>query len=194
MDFIALGADSEQRQLNELASLFDAPAYIRRARGVEEALEQLLCRCRSQRETWLLMPRLHLGQLHDLAGQWATLLPLLADEQQLALLERLWSELSPKLRLPLQPTRSLRRLKRQLRELCSSLHLFNERWLTFIAQVDLSEVNARREGYNRYYVLEKACALRSDLLARHGFVPHSLMNAEELLAHLPTLPVPRLRD
>ena len=34
MDYGLIGSDPDTRQLNELASLFDAPAYIRRARGV----------------------------------------------------------------------------------------------------------------------------------------------------------------
>ena len=53
-------------------------------------------------------------------------------------------------------------------------------------------VNDKRDGYNRYYVLEKACALRSDTLARLGFSPLPPMDLAELRAHLPPLPVPRL--
>ena len=66
MDDVAIGGDPDSRQLNELASLFDAPAYVRRARGVHDALETLLGRCRDQRDKWLLMPRIRLGTLHAL--------------------------------------------------------------------------------------------------------------------------------
>ena len=39
----------EDREFARIAGLFDAPAYIRRARGVEDALANLLARCRKKR-------------------------------------------------------------------------------------------------------------------------------------------------
>jgi hypothetical protein len=57
--------------------------------------------------------------------------------------------------------------------------------------VDLSQVNALRDGYNRYYVLEKECASRSPRTARHGFRPLPPLTADDLAALLPPLPVPR---
>src|SRR5690349_19597252 len=89
VDNVPLGSDADRRELNELLGLFDAPAYIRRARGVEEALELALLRGRTRRDEWLAMPRLRLGQLRALAGGWDALRPLLADDEQIAVLERL---------------------------------------------------------------------------------------------------------
>jgi hypothetical protein len=181
----------EARELNELLGLFDAPAYIRRARGVEQALEYLLGQARRQREDWLGMVRLRLGVLHALAGDWSVLRPWLADDEQVRVLEALRAELKPRLRLPPAPTRSPRALRRALRELLESLERFNTRWAHYLRTVDVSYVNELREGYNRYYVLEKSCALRNDLLARRGFEPRPPLDLAELEGHLPPLPVPR---
>ena len=46
-----------------LMASYDAPAYVRRARGVQEALEGVLARCRAQRDEWLSMVRLRVGEL-----------------------------------------------------------------------------------------------------------------------------------
>src|SRR5262249_11850260 len=151
MEFVPLGNDPDRREENEIASLFDAPAYMRRARGVDEALAQLLACCRQQREQWLLMARLRLGQLHALAGDWSALRPIVAEEQ-LAVLEWLHQHLAPKLRLPPAATKSQRALRRALRELIESLERFNVKWCEYLPKVDLKAVNDLRDGYNRYYV------------------------------------------
>ena len=59
--------------------------------------------------------------------------------------------------------------------------------------MDLGPVNEVREGYNRYYLLEKECALRSPLLARQGFVRLNPLTVDDLAALLPPLPVPQLK-
>jgi hypothetical protein len=64
----------------------------------------------------------------------------------------------------------------------------------FLANVDLTAVNELREGYNRYYVLEKECAVRSARIARQGFTPLPPLTHDELMSQFPLLPVPRLRD
>jgi hypothetical protein len=193
MDFINLSTDPDRRQFNEVASLFDAPAYIRRGRGVEQALEYLVGCCQVVREEYLQMPRLLIGQLHALvAGDWPALAPLLADAAQPAVCAGLHATLAPKLRLPPGRTSSPRVLRNALRELVGSLERFNTRWAAYLERVDLTTVNELRVGYNRYYVLEKACALKSDLLARRGFQPLPPLDLTELQRHLPLLPVPRL--
>jgi hypothetical protein len=55
-------------------------------------------------------------------------------------------------------------------------------------------VNEARDGYNRYYVLEKECAIRSALLARRGFCRLEPFTLEQLAALVPELPVPRLAE
>jgi hypothetical protein len=190
---VPLGNDPDRREFNEVASLFDAPAYIRRGRSVEEALDHLLAKARKQREEWLAMPRLYIGQLYALAGTWSSLRPLVADAAQLTKLEELHTMLSPKLRVPIAPTTSSRQLRNALAELVSSIERFNHRWHAYLKKIDVSPVNEARAGYNRYYVIEKACALRSDVLARLGFTPLPALDLAELQRHLPTLPMPRCK-
>jgi hypothetical protein len=176
--------------MQQVVAMYDAPAYIRRARNVEGTLQQVLHRCRQQREQWLAMARLRLGQLAGLAGSWQRLRPWLADDDQVAILARLETELSPQLRCPVEQTSSQRVLLRALVKLCDSLERFNERWHVFLSKVDLTTLNALREDYNRWYVLEKECAVRSARLAREGFVALSPLTAADLEERLPLLPVP----
>jgi hypothetical protein len=158
---------------------------------VQEALDQLLTFCRAQREEWLDMVRIHLASLHALAGDWTALRPLLTDQDQLDFLRQLHAELQPRLRLPVERTTSSRRLRFALVELAVSIERFNERWRRFLEEVDLSSVNKARDGYNRYYLLEKECATRNGNLARRGFVPLMPLTHTDLTNLLPPLPVPR---
>jgi len=191
VDAVPLRND-EHRIMQRFLGQYDAPAFIRRARRVQEALDLVLARCRRQRDEWLMMPRLRLGMLRALAGDWSRLQPWLADEDQLVLLQNLEKELTPRLRVTIEPTSSKRRLQRALISLQESLEIFNSRWLDFLPTVDLTPVNEAREGYNRYYLLEKECAVRSPRLARMGFQRLNPMTLEELQTILPSLPAPRL--
>ena len=187
------GVDDNKDAFKLFQALYDAPAYVRRARATEAAYDHVLTRCRRQRNEWLLMVRLRLGTVKALAGEWTALLPCLADERQLAQLEQMHAELAPTLRMPVAPTSSQRRLRAALIELRDSIELFNRRWESYLPTVDLAPVNERRDGYNRYYLLEKECALRSPRLARQGFVRLEPLTTADLFAALPLLPVPALR-
>jgi len=52
-------------------------------------------------------------------------------------------------------------------------------------------VNEAREGYNRYYLLEKECAMRSARLARQGFKRLTPFTLDELMRMLPDLSIPK---
>jgi hypothetical protein len=193
MDEIPIAGSVEERQLvNRFLSYHGAPAYVCRARGVEEAFRAVLERCRHKREELLALVRIRLGTLRELAGEWERLRPLLA-EGELKVLQRMHEELQPRLRVPVSRARRERALRGALRELCESLESFNRRWLDFLRQVNLAPLNELREGYNRYYVLEKECAVRSPQLARQGFVRLEPATTADLEAHFPPLPVPRPR-
>ena len=191
-DVPILGGGDERQLVQQFLSYHGAPAYVRRAREVEEAFRALLERCRRQRDEWLTLVRIRLGTLHGLAGDWEPLRPLLDDEQWEAV-RALHAELRPRLRVPVTRTSSLRALRRALAELCESLEGFNRRWAAYLREVDLSHLNALRDGYNRYYLIEKECAVRSPQLARQGFRPLPPATAADLEALLPPLPVPRPR-
>ncbi len=190
-DVTILGRDDERRIFKEFEAQYGAPAFVRRARETEQALELLLERCRRQRDEWLGMTRTRLGMLGGLAGRWEAVRPLLADDDQVTLLAELERLLQPRLRVPVQPTSSARVLRRALTELLESLECFNRRWLEYLAEVDLSRINELRDGYNRYYLLEKECAVRSARVAREGFVRLPSLTSADLVGLLPPLPVPR---
>jgi hypothetical protein len=192
--FPILGRDDGSQEAKEFMTQYDAPAYVRRARQVEEAYQDLLRRCRHQRDQWLVLVRLRLGTLHALALHWERLRPWLADESHIAALERLHAELAPRLRLSVEPTSSDREIRRALRELKESIDYFNARWRSYLPSVDLGAVNELRDGYNRYYVLEKECAVRSARVARQGFVRLEPLTTADLDALLPLLPDLNLRD
>jgi hypothetical protein len=194
MDQIPISpVDDSSRFFQRVLGYYDAPAYVRRARQMEEGYEQLLARCRRQRDEWLVMVRIRLALLRALAGDWAVLTPLLADDAQLDLLRAMEAELKPSLRHRVEATSSVRALRRMLGELCESIERFNTRWREYLTKVDVAPVNALREAYNRYYLLEKECAGHSPTLARRGFRRMEALTQGDLAAVLSVLPVPRLR-
>ena len=188
----AIPGSDDGRELRELMAQFDAPAYVRRARDVEGAYEQLLGRCRRQRSEMVAMVRVRLGHLIALSDRWESLSPVLVDDGELQALQNLHDELRPAMRARIAPATSERALRRAAAALCHSLLRFNERWQRFLESVDLEPINALREGYNRNYLLEKECAMRSARLARMGFRPLAPLTRDELATLFPTLPVPRL--
>jgi hypothetical protein len=181
------------RQVMQLIASYGAPAFVRRARQVQDAFDAVVARCRRQREKWLPMVRVRLALLHALAGDWTRLSPWLVDEEQLGILQDLHTDLSPELRAAPRPTASGRMLSRALRELVDSVQCFNRRWGPFLESVDLTGLNQLRNGYNQFYLLEKECVVRSPRLARQGFRPLPPMTHDELAALFPPLPVPRLK-
>jgi len=184
--------DNEQRLAQYVAAQYDAPAYVRRARQVEEALDRLLAVCRNQREQWLKEVRAQLTHLASLTGDWVSLGTLVSEGGQLEALPRLQAILG--LEPPFRTEGGVGwGAGGALRNLRASLHAFNRRWRDFIDRQNLQQVNELRESYNRYYMLEKECALRSARLARLGFQQLPSLTAEDLLAEFPLLPVPDLR-
>jgi hypothetical protein len=188
LDDLLLLGPLHERPVAQLLAAYGAPAFVRRASRVQQAFDVLVLHCQRQRDEWLPMVRVRLAALHAMAGDWARLLPWLVDEQQLALLQEMHVQLSPGLRARTRPTTSRREMYRALLELRDSIERFNCRWSAFLGAVDLSELNRLREGYNRYYLLEKECVVRSPRLARSGYNPLAPVTVEQLTALFPTLP------
>jgi hypothetical protein len=186
-----MASNREQKVFNEVLAMHGAPAYIRRAQNVEAAWSALVDKCSRKRDKWLAMSRIRLAVLRGLAGEWTALAPLVAEQAALDVLVALERDLRPSLRQPIQPTASQRRLRGALGELIDALEYFNQRWGPYVAGVDLTEVNRLREDYNRYYLLEKECAVRSALIARQGFQRLSPATVADLTGLLPLLPIPR---
>lgn len=177
----------ERKLFQQVVGNHGGPAFVRRARNVQAAFDGLLNACRRQRDDWLAFVRLRLGTLRALAGSWDALTTLLPRDE-VATLERLHSDLQPKLRLPVAPTTDPRAWRHALAELAESIDRFNRRWLDFVVQLDLNGVNELREGYNRFYLMEKECALGSARLARQGFFRLEPLKHDDILALLPALP------
>lgn len=187
-DVPIVGHDEARNSFKLFQAAAEGPAFIRRARTVEATFAALLEKAAHQRDTWLPMVRLRLAQLHALiAGDWSRLSPPFAVAAVQPLI-RLHDELRPQLRAPVAPTSSARRLRRALDELDESIALFNKRWSAYLSSLDLGPLNALRDGYNRYFVLEKECAVHSPRVAREGFVKLPPLTVAELLTQLPLLP------
>jgi hypothetical protein len=193
-DILILGRGDDNRVAKQLQARFDAPAFVRRAQRVQEALDQLIAVCRRQRDHWLTVPRIRLAVLKGLAGEWERLNPWLWKGDQVDVLRNLDDELRPRLRSRVEPTSSAPKLRRALGTLKESLEDFNRRWLAYLPTVDLTQVNELRESYNRYYLLEKECAMRSPRLARQGFRRLEPLTIRDLLLLLPPLAVPQLKE
>ncbi len=186
MDDIVIPGRSDP-QFQQVVAHYGGPAFLRRAQRAENALKDLLSRLSRTREEWLAMVRLGLGQLHALSGGWQRLESFVKAES-LAALRTLFDELAPRLRVPLEPTDHEPTLRAALENLRESMVRFNERWRPFLANVDLSDVNQRRDEYNRWYVFEKECAVGSPRIARQGFRPLAEVTHEDLRRWLPELP------
>lgn len=160
----------------QVAAHYDAPAFARRARRVEEALDELVERCRTQRATWLEAVRARLATASALGN--------VGDDLR---------ELAEALAMTLPPAatvRTKRKTQRARAELADCVARFNRRWTRYLQTLDLGPLNRLREDYNRYYVLEKECALRSARVARVGFVPLRPITPGDLAERFAVLPLP----
>src|SRR5262245_29496538 len=95
-DLPILGRDRQELLFKQVLAQYGAPAFVRRARQVQDAYEQLLDRCRRQREEWLPSARLCLERLSALVGNWERLTAWLGDEYQVEILRHLQTELQPR--------------------------------------------------------------------------------------------------
>src|SRR5438105_13434205 len=116
-DLTIFGRDDERHSVKMFLAHYDVPAYVRRARRVEEAFEQLLAHCRQQREDMLTMVRTRIGILGALARDWSVLRPWLKDEEEITVLLDLHTLLRPQQRFALAPGFSWRAVRRALAEL-----------------------------------------------------------------------------
>ena len=171
-------------QFQYVVAQFGGPAFMRRAQRAENALAELLHHLRTTRREWLAMVRLRIGQLHALAGDWGPLARFVTADS-LAELRRLFDELNPQLRVPIAATDDAATLRAALADLRESIDRFNTRWRALLAQTELTEVNRRRDEYNRWYLLEKECFVGSARIARQGFRPMEMVTIQNLREWLP---------
>jgi len=182
------------RLFQQVIAGYDAPAFLRRARNVEEAWKGLLDRCRCKRDHLLEMPRLRLARFVKLIEAQSPIPAEVCDPAELSSLNELHREWKPQLRSPVRPARSQAEIVRALADVAHSFERFNRRWLEFVGGLDFAHVNGLRDGYNRYYVLEKECALYSSRTAREGFVPLPHVELKDVLEIFPLLKLPRASE
>jgi hypothetical protein len=115
-------------------------------------------------------------------------------EWMAAELQQLFDLWRPGLRRPVATTSSTETLRDASGRLIESFQRFNRRWRKFVAELPLERLNELREAYNRNFLLEKECAVRSPAVAREGFQPLPPVQSADLLARYPLLPEPVLRE
>jgi hypothetical protein len=165
----------------------DVPAFIKRAARTAEALECLLAYCRHHYEKLLISVRAHFALIGKVVRTWDELSVALQGSGELDFVQSLQKRLGIELSFFGERKPSARTVRRALRELKASIEQFNRRWRRFLERVDLLPVNDARAAYNRYYVLEKECAVRSLRVARQGFKPLPPIKVEDLAAEFPFL-------
>jgi hypothetical protein len=183
--------DNEQKLFQHVMAHYDTPAFVRRALSVHHALEKLHARCRLQRDKWFIDGRLVLEDLASQLSAWDALLPFLVLPEQGDLFPHFQEQLRAQPRFRSANTSSWR-VHWALAGLIDWIQRFNQRWRHFLTSQDLAPLNHLRDGYNRYYVLEKECALRSARLARQGFEPMAPYTLQDLQTQFPLLPVPQV--
>jgi hypothetical protein len=180
--------------LDRLLGLYDAPAFVRRGLRLAQAIDQVYERCTLRRQEWLRGAAIHLRTLRRAIPDWMELRHHWGSDQEfqtfLALLPSLIPTPPP---LPPRPL-SQRQRYQVLCQLTQSLQRFNRRWQAFVRELDLSEVNRQIADYNRYYLLEKECAVRSARIAQRGFRPAQAITHDEIFLRFPLLPIPRLLE
>jgi hypothetical protein len=182
--------DDNPQTGEEVMYAFDAPAFVRRAREVEDTWGGLLEACRRERKRLLEMPRMRLARFFAL-GQLSHGTPVpVCNADDLAYLRSLFQEWQPVLRGTAKPARSADELERAKDDLKRSFRRFNERWSKYLHELDLAPINQVRDGYNRFYLLEKECALWSSRIAQQGFVPLKSVTVNDLNAEFPLLRIP----
>jgi len=182
----ALLAADEEPLLRQLLGRYDVPAYVRRGLRVEAAIRHFFAQAEAHYRTVaepLVASARALARLVPGPPAFAQALaaPETAGELE-ALLQRL------AVRLPWGARRASQfAIRGAARQLAEAIDRFNRRWLETVQMLDYAAVNREIEGYNRYYLLEKECALRSRHVAARGFRPLRPIDPPTVLARYPLL-------
>lgn len=176
--------------LKVLADVGQEPAFVQRARAVNDATDEIFRRCRAERNAMLRWPRTHLKTLADrVHPEWFRLSRYLADEDGEKILRSLYQQWESQM----APSFHWAWTNRQaLVAFLESAQRFNAAWSQFLERLDLNRVNRLRSSYNEYYPIEKACALGSEHAAR-SFTPLDRITIEQLRSAFPLLPIPELQ-
>jgi len=180
---------TEERVAGALGEL---PAYVRRARGVEEAIERFHEALAREREERLEITALKVRRLVDLGDEALAEHGGDLDRDALAALVAELAEIEAYRRVRARPARTRPAdVARAIREVRRSVVRFNEAWEAHLAgEEPYALVNERIDGYNRWYALERQCALRYVPVNRVSFAPIEPVTPERARARHPGLPCP----
>lgn len=186
---INLGTPVEDAVVAKLLCLYEVPAFLRRAQRAQEAIEQVRRKATALRRELLAGVRLRLRLWNDHLAAQPRLATDLAEDARSILdyLDRIAFERHERRRSmagpgwPALPGLCWRGLRR-------AVHSFNQRWPIARSTVELDRANREIDGYNRHYVFEKECALRSARLARLGFQAMAPLTLDWLAEEFPLLP------
>ena len=172
---------------------FDTPAYVRRGLTVETEWNALADKLHRTWKDWTVPVGRLCSQLRHQAGGLDAFGPWLASPEDLDRLRQLDQRLDHKLKYP--PGKAFWHwpLKGSLRRLARMAADLNHAWARHLETQDLEPLNRSREQYNRWYLLEKECAMRSTRLAAGGFEPFPRVGPGDLIKLFPPLPVFRVR-
>ena len=170
------------------------PAYVRRARAVEAEFENLIAHCRRQRRG-MAADGSHARRLAASFGRRIYRAASVAGRRgSIGDAGKAPGHAGSAVTHPGPINFFTAKAVAVVRELHESIERFNQKWTSYLADLDLTSVNRLREGYNRFYLLEKECAIRSPRLARPGFHVLEPVTPVTLFGLFPLLPLPRISD
>ena len=173
--------------INELIGLFDAPAFARRGQELEDTLSRLDVTCKRERKERLEPVRSALRGWEDVTDQ-----PSGWVDHFTAPIEDLWpSTLAEPPRWALRAARATKR-QAAARTIVTCIQRFNQIWSLYLESIPLDRINHTIQQYNRWYMLEKECALGSARLASQMFTPRTLITLDRLRDQYPELRIPHL--
>jgi hypothetical protein len=177
--------------LAQVLGLYDTPAYVRRGIQLAEARQRVFRRCETARAELLQGVLIHLKLLRQYVSDITELRDYAASEQDFQILRNLMSLLPANATVHALPFAAAKwGIGAQMRSLFQCVDRFNRRWTRFLADIDLSDIDAQVAAYNRYYLLEKECALGSPRLASRGFQPARTITRSELAQRYPLMACP----
>src|SRR5262249_28770915 len=121
------GRDSDARVFKQVLAHFSAPAYVVRARQVEQAFEDLIHRCTRRRDEWLKDIRRRLSSLCSVEENCNVIRRYMSNDEQFSILLQLSTSPGETKGQPGQLSFG-RATRRELRELRSNIERFNKKW------------------------------------------------------------------
>lgn len=186
---LPLGEPSEDEKA--LLGLGETLAFLRRGMSVDDAEARVDMQCEAARLQMLFAVRLRLRAWNRLIRDHPTIRDRMspAAAESVAVIGRI-AFLPDEKNISPAPAGWRLFAMRHWRALVSAVEEFNANWKRFLDAFSLDDLHRVIEDYNRFYVLEKECAVRSILTARRGFTPRKKTAAADLLERFPPLPRP----